>query len=182
MTLNHNSSILDKRCEHIVTAVASVRWKGNAMSLLDGFQKWDRRSAPRVNTPMVTVQQGGLFSLNKAATEAIGSPERVELFFNPEKQVIAFVPTDANNINAYPPRQQGSQANYYVAGQKFTRFHGIDTTVARRYAATVEEGILFLDLKSPSTIATGARARSQQSSERGAEQQRSLLDSRDEKE
>lgn len=151
------------------------------MSLLDGFQKWDRRSAPRVNTPMVTVQQGGLFSLNKAAIEAIGSPERVELFYNPEKKIVAFVPTDANNINAYPPRQQGAQANYYVAGQKFTGYHGIDTTVARRYAATVEEGVLFLDLTGPSTVATGVRAGTRQSS-RGAEQQRSLLDGGNEKE
>lgn len=135
------------------------------MDLLKGFQRWDRRSAPRTNAPLVTVQQGGLFSLNKAAYEGIGSPERVELFYNPDTKVVAFVPTDENNINAYPPRQQGSQANYYVAGQKFTKFHGIDTTVARRYAVKIEQGILFLDLTSPSTVATGVRARAQQHTE-----------------
>lgn len=152
------------------------------MDLLKGFQRWDRRSAPRTNSPLVTVQQGGLFSLNKAAFEGMGTPERVELFYNPETKVIAFAPTDANNINAYPPRQQGVQQNWYVAGQKFTKFHDIDTTVARRYAAKIEQGILFLDLTGPSTIATGVRAREKQPIERAPEQQPSLLDGGNEKE
>lgn len=143
---------------------------GKSMSLLDGFERWDRRSAPRIDVPLVTVQQGGLFSLNKAAFEGMGSPKKVELFYNPQTKVVAFAPTDDNNLNGYPPRQQGSQANFYVAGQKFTKFHDIDTSVARRYAAKIEQGILFLDLRGPSTIATGVRARAQQRNENDGRQ------------
>ncbi len=130
------------------------------MARLEGFEKWDRQTAPKTDAPLVTVQQGGLFSLNQPAIDAMGNPEKVEIFFNRDRQVIAFVPAEPDSITAYPPRKQGSQKNYYVAGQKFTKYYKINTTVARRYSVTVEDSVLYLDLNSPSTIATGARARS----------------------
>lgn len=133
------------------------------MDLLEGYQKWDRQTAPKTSEPLVTVQKGGLFSLNKAAHEAMGSPERVDLFYNPGKKSIAFVPADERSATAYPARQQGRQSNYYVAGQKFTKHHGIDTSVARRYPVKVHNQMLFVDLTGPSTIATGVRARERQS-------------------
>ncbi len=83
----------------------------------------------------------------------------VEIFYDREQSIIAFAPTGENNPAGYPPRKQPTGANWYVAGQMFTRHYDIDTTVARRYPVEVQENILFINLTGPSTIATGVRAR-----------------------
>lgn len=123
------------------------------------MQKWDRASAPRTSAPLVTVQKDGLFSLNEAAYKAMGEPERVEIFYDPDEFIIAFVATTESNPAGYPPRKQPTGATWYIAGQKFTRHYGIDTSVARRYVVEVEDKVLFVNLKGPSTIATGVRGR-----------------------
>lgn len=144
------------------------------MANLHGFEKWNRRTAPKTDTPLVTVQQGGLFSLNQPAIDAMGNPEKVEIFFSRDRQIIAFVPAEPDSITAYPPRKQGAQKNYYIAGQKFTKYYKIDTTVARRYPVTIEDGALFLDLNSPSAIATGVRSKSEEPEAESAQEPRNL--------
>lgn len=129
------------------------------MDRLRKMERWDRKSAPRTTIPLVTIQKDGLFSLNEAAFKAMKEPSMVEIFYDSENSIIAFAPTSENNPAGYPPRKQPTGANWYVAGQMFTRHYGIDTTVARRYAVEVEDNILFLNLNGPSTIATGVRAR-----------------------
>ena len=133
--------------------------KGLTMDILQGFKKWDRKSAPKTTEPMVTMQRRGIFSLNRAAFEAMGEPKKVDLYFNERENIVAFVPAEEDSLSAYPPREQGNRANYYGAGQLFTRHNRIDSSVARRYRPTIKDYILFLDLKGPSMDATGARAR-----------------------
>lgn len=122
------------------------------------MQRWDRNAAPRSGSPLVTIQKDGLFSLNEAAFKAMGEPARVEVYFDPGEAIIAFAPTAENNPAGYPPRKQPTGATWYIAGQKFTRHHDIDTTIARRYPVDVEDKVLFVNLKGPSTVATGVRA------------------------
>lgn len=129
------------------------------MDRLKNMQGWDRNTAPRSTAPFVTIQKDGLFSLNEAAFRAMGEPALVKIYYDPDKSIVAFAPMKEGDPGGYPARKQPTGATWYVAGQMFTRHHGIDTTVARRYAAEVEDNILFIDLKGPSTIATGVRGR-----------------------
>ncbi len=129
------------------------------MDRLRKMERWDRKSAPRTTTAFVTIQKDGLFSLNEAAFKAMGEPEMVDIFYDREQSIVAFAPIDESNATGYPPRKQPTGATWYVAGQMFTRHHGIDTTIARRYPVEVEDNILFINLKGPSAIATGVRGR-----------------------
>lgn len=123
------------------------------------MQKWDRAAAPRTAAPLVTIQKDGLFSLNEAAFKAMGEPERVEIFYDPNESIIAFAPTIDSNLSGYPLRRQATGATWLISGQKFTRHYSIDTAVARRYQVDVDDKILFVDLQGPSTLATSGPAR-----------------------
>lgn len=129
------------------------------MDRLHKMERWNRKSAPRTAVPLVTIQKDGIFSLNEGAFKALGEPAVVELYYDADEAIIALAPAAADNTEGYPPRKQPTGQNWYIAGQVFTRHHGIDTTIARRYAVEVEDKILFIHLNGPSTIATGVRAR-----------------------
>lgn len=125
------------------------------------FEVFDKRSAVMVKSPMVTIQKNGLFSLNKAAYAAMENPEAVELLYDPESRLIGFRPTSPEGMRAFPVRSQGKNANtLMVAGQAFTKHYDIDTSVARRYAVEMRDGMLVLDLNSDSVVVTGPRAAS----------------------
>jgi hypothetical protein len=47
-----------------------------------------------------------------------------------------------------------------VAGQAFTKHYDIDTSVAKRYEAKMQDDILTIDLKQGGTVATGPRTKS----------------------
>lgn len=122
------------------------------------FEVFDKKSATAVKTPMVTIQKGGMFSLNRAAVEAVGSSEAVELLYDPENRLIGFRPTSSTSPRAFMMRPQGkTSATYMVAGRAFTQHYGIDSSTALRYAATVQDGVLIVDLNSESVDVTGPR-------------------------
>ncbi len=123
------------------------------------FEVFDRKAATASKNPMVSIQKQGSFSLNKAAYQLLGEPETVELLFDSEEQRIGFRPVSPNSPRAYPVRPQGkSAATFMIAGQAFTKYYDIDTSVARRYSVEMQDGILVIDLKSESTVVTGPRA------------------------
>lgn len=124
------------------------------------FEVFDRRAATAVKSPMVTIQKDGPFSFNKAAYEVMGAPEAVELLYDPKEKLIGFRPVSLTNPRAYEVRPQGkNSATFTVAGRAFSKYYGIDTTVARRYAVEMrKDGILVLNLKSDSVDVTGPRA------------------------
>jgi hypothetical protein len=123
------------------------------------FEVFDKRAAVATKNPMVTIQKGGAFSLNKAAYELMGSPETVELLFDPEERLIGFRPVDSASPRAYPVRPQGKNAaTFMIAGRAFTKHYELDTDVARRYSTQLQDDMLVLDLKSESIDVTGPRA------------------------
>lgn len=124
------------------------------MDRLREMEKWERTSVPRTGTPLVTIQKDGLFSLNEAAFKAMGEPKRVEIFYDSNESTIAFAPTVESNLSGYPPRRQATGATWLISGLKFTRHYSLDTSVARRYVVDVDDKILFVNLKGPSTVAT----------------------------
>jgi hypothetical protein len=125
------------------------------------FEVFDKRSAAATKSPMVTIQSGGSFSLNKAAEQLVGSPEAVELLYDPDERLIGFRPVDPSSPRAFPVRPQGKNATtYMIAGRAFSKHYELETERARRYAVTMQGDVLVLDLKSDSVDVTGPRARS----------------------
>lgn len=113
------------------------------------FEVFKKSSAPVPSVPSVTIQKRGLISLNRAAFELIRTPEAVELLWDAERQVIGMRPTTLENPDAYPARPQNLKSNrgpILVAGNLFTRYIGLDTTLAKRWVPRVEDDILIIDL------------------------------------
>ena len=128
------------------------------------FEVFDKRSVPTTDQPWMTIQKGGTLSLNRAAFEALGSPEAVQLLFDREEQIIGFKVADPESPIAYPvrqtsPKKQSKNSNWVVAGTAFTKHYGIDASSARRFRSKMENEILMVDLKQEHADATGPRAR-----------------------
>ena len=125
-----------------------------------GFEVYDKRAAVASKHPYVTIQRAGPFSFNQAAYELMGSPKAVELLYDRDTERVAFRPTAPDRPRAFPVRAQGKNAvTHMVAGQSFTKYYGIDTSVARRYAPTMEDDLLVVDLRGDSVEVTGPRAK-----------------------
>lgn len=126
---------------------------------MDEFELFDKYHSRSVKEIFVTIQRRGTFSLNRAAFQALGSPKFVELLFNRAKRLVAFRPMDLDSGRTIPVRRQGNSDSYMIAGLTFTKEYEIDTSVARRYTAKIQDNLLVVDLNSPSADATGPRSR-----------------------
>lgn len=124
---------------------------------MDEFEVFDKYHSRSVKELYITIQRRGNFSLNRAALQAMGSPKFVELLYNRTQRLIGFRPTNAANGRAVPVRKQSNSESYIIAGLTFTKEYDIDSSVARRYTAQMQGSMLVVDLKSPSTDATGPR-------------------------
>lgn len=126
------------------------------------FKVFEKGSAPVSTVPTATIQKRGLISLNRAAFELIGSPQGVELLWDEERRVIGLRPADLAGPNTYPARAQSSKTNsgpVLIAGNLFTKFIGLDTSEAKRYVPTTEDGILCIDVSKPGQTVQSNRAR-----------------------
>jgi hypothetical protein len=130
---------------------------------LDGFEVFDRSSAPAPVIPFVTLQRRGLISLNRGAYEALGAPAAVELLYNRDRRTIAIRPADPTSPRAYALRQQGGEGGsktYLIAGAAFTAHYQIDTSVARRYRVEHHGEVLLVDLNQEDAVrVTSPRAK-----------------------
>lgn len=126
------------------------------------FEVYEKGSAPVSTIPSVTIQKRGLISVNRAAFEALGRPQGVELLWDSERRAIALRPAPLENQNAYPLRAQGSHAEkgpWLVAGTLFTQFIGLDTSQAFRWTPTIEDGLLVIDVSKPGSRVSSPRSR-----------------------
>ena len=126
---------------------------------LPKFEVFTRRMVPLAEKPYVTIQKRGNLALNKSAHAALGEPKAVELLFDPGDHIMGFRPVDVGVEHAYPIRSQGGKdvGPYIVAGMAFTKYYGIDTTAARRFPATMDDGVLCIDLNQPGTVVSSNR-------------------------
>jgi hypothetical protein len=90
----------------------------------------------------------------------MGEPKAAELLFDRENRKIGIKPVDPTSPRGFPVRPQGRNGStFIIAGQSFTKHYGIDTSVARRYAAAKEDDMLVVDLNADSVDVTGPRAK-----------------------
>lgn len=113
------------------------------------FETFTRRMVPLVKKPYLTIQKRGTLSFNKAAQVALGEPEAVELLYDKKKNVMGVRGVDPSVQHAYPLRAQANKevGPFIVSGSAFTKYYGIATGVARRFAAEAQDGILIVDLE-----------------------------------
>lgn len=119
------------------------------------FEVFDPQSAPRVKQPLVSLQRKGTFTLNKAAHLALGQPAAVELLYDRNERVIGFRPADPSKSTAYAVRATEPSGSYAVAGVAFVKHYDIDTSAARRWPASVEDGVLCVRLDDPAMQVVG---------------------------
>jgi hypothetical protein len=134
------------------------------------FERFDQRHIAIAGSPFVTIQRSGrVMTINRAAYEMLGSPEAVEMLYSKKNRVIGLREVSKREPFAFPLRSQGRKgaqpSNYLVAAQAFTKHYGIDTSVAMRYPAEMQEDILTISLDR-GMVATGPRAKAKDDGER----------------
>lgn len=99
----------------------------------------DQRPSRPADGPSVTVTDNRLLLVNRAATEALGEPRRVLLFFDRGRRLAGVRVAVAGDPRSYSatPRSNGKQVS--VAASRFVRHHGISNG---RYPAEMEDGML----------------------------------------
>ena len=112
--------------------------------MMSNFEVFSRRGTVRANDLWVTMQRHGTLSLNIAAFAALGEPEAVELLFDPQAHVIGLRAAVLSCPDAYRVRRQSSGSGFIVSGRAFTRHYKIPTDQARRYKASMNDGVLIV--------------------------------------
>lgn len=125
------------------------------------FEVFDPQAAIRVKQPLVSLQRKGTFTLNRAAYLTLGEPTHVELLFDGEDQIIGFRAVDPSASTAYAVRSTEPSGSYAVAGVAFVKHYEIDTTVARRWPAALDNGVLCVQLGGTGEEVVGRNPRAQ---------------------
>lgn len=124
------------------------------------WKVFDKRTAPLVKRPEVTVQAKGTLSMNASAYHALGEPKAVELLYDPAETVIGIRPVPEDEPHAYPIRPVASGSTYVISGSAFFAWFEIPLVAPRRRDVAVDQGVLIIDLKDPGRDATSNRNRS----------------------
>lgn len=129
------------------------------------FKVFEKGSAPAPTVPTVTIQKRGMFSLNEAAFSSINEPEAVQFLWDEENRLIAIQAAKLTDPNAYPTRRQGpakasnKRGIVLIAGTMFTKFIGIDTSIAKRWVPERDGDMLIVDLNKPAqTVASNRKS------------------------
>lgn len=123
-----------------------------------GFEVFDKRKAPMRGAPSVTMQRRGILSINAPAHSLIGGAMVVELLFDRDRNVMAIRPAESSP-SAYKLREPSKAGLTILSAAAFTEAYEIDTSVSRRYAPFMEDGMLCIDFNGPSTEVHGNRAK-----------------------
>jgi len=139
----------------------AMRWIVDQAPGFSDFEVFKKRLVPLKNSPYVTIQRKGTMSMNLTAFQMLGSPRAVELMYSRERKVVGMRGVDPDTEHAYPIRAMNGDRNgpFILSGTAFARYYDIDTSIARRYAPTMERGVLMVDLSVPGTDVTGPRGR-----------------------
>jgi hypothetical protein len=131
-------------------AVPNTTDEGGCVTDVSEFEweEFDRRSAPKVSTPIITLQKRGNFGINRAAFEAMGRPEAVKLLYDRKQQVIGIRPADDPEArNAYQVRKQPNSDSFLFSGIAFAHRYGIPLGETRRFRSQMRGDVMIVDLK-----------------------------------
>ncbi len=110
----------------------------------------DQRPTVPAGGPSVTVTDNRLLLVNRMATEVLGGPARVLLFFDREGRRAAMRAAKDGDPRSYSatPRSNGKQVS--VAASRFVRHHRI---ADGKYPAKMEDDLLVFEV-GPSVVAS----------------------------
>jgi hypothetical protein len=112
-----------------------------------------RRMEPQ---PFVTIQKKGVISLNRAAFEALESPEAVELLYDGDERLVALRKTDPSLEHAHHVRTPvENHATWLISCSGFVNYYEIDASVSIRRAARKEGDLLIINLNDPGVSPRG---------------------------
>ena len=123
------------------------------------FETFKRQRFKPGTQPFVTIQRKGVLSLNRAAFDALGDPEAVELLYDRENRSIGMRKVDSSVEHAYTVRSFGKGSTWLVSGTAFAHYYDIDTSVPTRRSGRLEDDVLVIDLNDPGTPALNNRDR-----------------------
>jgi hypothetical protein len=120
---------------------------------LPNFQTFTQKGVGTGASPQVSIQRGGVFSINAPAFALLGKPEAVEFVLDAAERVMGFRPATPGAPHAYAVRKQKGVESFMVSGRSFAKYAGIDIDHGARYPAELIDGVLAVDLKAdPITI------------------------------
>ena len=127
---------------------------------MPNWRKLDRRARPTPGKPTVGIQGGGRnLSLNRAAVEALGSPEAVELLYDPDESLIG-IRAAPKTVATFPVVGLARGASTcLIAATALVKAMGIDAAEAKRYDAQMIDDILTVDLKTGVSASRGPARR-----------------------
>jgi hypothetical protein len=124
------------------------------------FETFTRELVPLKAEPQVTIQKRGTMSLNKSAHVSIGSPDAVELLYDPAARIIGLRAIDNGVDHSYLVRASTRAASgpYVISAMAFFKFYDIDHSQTMRWPAHLDNDVLCIDLNDESTPVTSNRA------------------------
>jgi hypothetical protein len=126
-----------------------------------GFEVFDKRNAPLKQSPSITIQKRGIFSITSAAFELIGRPATVEMLWDKDRRIIGIRGVE-ESPHSYRVRAQSARetGQVVISATAFTQYYEIDTEVSRRWKPFLEGDVLCIDLNQEGTIVRGNRSKS----------------------
>ena len=110
--------------------------------------------------PQITILRRGILSLNKPAHSALGSPDAVELLYDPCERVVGLRPVDPRAENSYIVRRprSGGRGPFVITAMAYAKLYDIDTTKSLRRDAYLDNGVLCVCLNDAAIAVTSNRA------------------------
>jgi hypothetical protein len=122
------------------------------------WETYKRQRLTPSDEPFITIQKKGIFSLNRAAYDALGSPDTVELLYDREHRFIGIRKVNKSVEHSYKVRAFGkSGMSWLVSGTAFTKYYEIAVPEPVRRVARVEKDTLVIDLNEPGVIVSPGR-------------------------
>ncbi len=102
----------------------------------------------------VSLSSRGTLTLNQPAFDALGEPDKVELFYDRTERLIGLKASSTDVKYAITVRKQGMNKSYLVNARPFCYYYKIDISQTMRFKdiKMSAEGIMILDLKSVTPV------------------------------
>lgn len=122
------------------------------------FETFKRQRLTPSGEPLITIQKKGIFSLNRAAYDALGTPDVVELLYDRDSRLVGIRKVSKSVRHAYTVRPFGkSGMSWLVTGTAFLNYYDIPVTDPVRRHARVEKDMLVVDLTDPGVVVRPSR-------------------------
>jgi len=128
---------------------------------MPNFELFEKKRTPPSKEAFVTMLKTGVISMNAFAYELVGRPKYFEFLYDTAAKIVGLRPLEEQSQFAYPVRElkSASGGTFSVSAKAFMLYYGIPTETSIRRSATVEGGILCVDLNDAGVDVTTIRGK-----------------------